>query len=158
MGAADRLHTRFRKSPILDLSFLDQISYCFGHFLDRYIGVNAMLVEQIDDINFKAFERTFDRLPDMHWLAVKHLFAVFNLNAEFGGNDHLSLKWCKSFTHQFFVGKRTVHFGSIKEADATIHSGANQGDHLLFIRSWTITIAHPHTPEPQGRDFQITVP
>ena len=49
--AADRLHSRFGEAEVLDLSFLDQLLDRSRHVLDRHVGVDAVLVEQIDGID-----------------------------------------------------------------------------------------------------------
>ncbi len=63
--AADRLRACFGKSEVLHLALLDQILHRSGHIFDRHVGVNAVLVEQIDDIGLEPLERCFGDLLDV---------------------------------------------------------------------------------------------
>src|SRR5208283_498854 len=42
--AADRLHSWFRKTEVLDLAFPDQLFYRSRHIFDRHIRVNTVLI------------------------------------------------------------------------------------------------------------------
>ncbi len=57
MGAADRLHSRFRKTEVLHLALLDQVLHGSRHVFDRDARIHAVLVEQIDDVGLEALER-----------------------------------------------------------------------------------------------------
>lgn len=56
MDSADGSGARFRQTPVLDLTCLDQFLDSTSYVLDRYVRIGAMLVEQIDVIAFQAFE------------------------------------------------------------------------------------------------------
>src|SRR5208282_977541 len=64
-------------------------------------------------------------------------------------------KWGQRFAHECLVGERTVNFGGVEKRYATFDGRPNQRDHFFLVRSRTITEAHSHTAEPDGRDFQI---
>ena len=38
------------------LSFLDQLLYCASNFFNRYIRVNAMLIEEIDAVRAEPLQ------------------------------------------------------------------------------------------------------
>ncbi len=50
--AADRLHSRFRKSEVLNFSFLNQSPYRSSDVFDRNVRIDAVLIEQIDRFRF----------------------------------------------------------------------------------------------------------
>src|SRR4051812_10936725 len=55
----NRLRTGFGQSEIFDLAVRDQVLHRAGHVFDRHIGVNAMLIEQVDAVGPEALERCF---------------------------------------------------------------------------------------------------
>ena len=64
MCAPDRFHASFRQAKVLDLAFLNQVLHCSRDVLNRHIRVDAMLIEQVDNINLEALERALGDLPD----------------------------------------------------------------------------------------------
>src|SRR6516162_8105506 len=48
----DRMHARLREAEVLDLTFLDQALHRAGDVFNRNVWVDAMLIEQIDDVLF----------------------------------------------------------------------------------------------------------
>src|SRR5207244_9509246 len=89
--------------------------------------------------------------------AVLHLLSVLVLDAELGGDHHLSAHWRQRLANQLFVGVRTVNLGGIEERDATFDSRADERDHRLLVRRETVALAHPHAAEPERRAFEIAL-
>ena len=56
---------------MLHLTFLDQVLDGSGHIFDRHIGVNAMLIEEIDDIDPEPLQRALDGLLDVLGLTIQ---------------------------------------------------------------------------------------
>ena len=74
--ATDGLHARFRKSEVLHLALLNQVLHRSRHVFDRHVRIDAVLIEQIDDIGLEALERGFGDLLDVLRPAVQSgLFA-----------------------------------------------------------------------------------
>ena len=59
MRAMDSLSTGLQEPIMVDLPFRDQIFQGTGDFLDRHLGIDPMLVEQVDSIGFEPLEHTF---------------------------------------------------------------------------------------------------
>lgn len=57
LGAKDRLHSRFRQPEVADLAFPDQVLDRRGDFFNRYVRIDAVLVEKIDVVSPEALER-----------------------------------------------------------------------------------------------------
>jgi hypothetical protein len=92
VSASDRLHARLRQAEVLDLALLDQVLHRARHVLDRQVGIDAMLVEEVDDVGFKPLQRGVCNLLDMLGPAVHaDLLARLgiDLEAELGGDYHL---------------------------------------------------------------------
>ena len=65
VGATDRLHSCFRKAEVLHLTFLNQVLHRSRHVFDRHVRVDAVLIEQIDDIDLESLERGLGDLLDV---------------------------------------------------------------------------------------------
>ena len=121
-----------------------------------------MLIEQINHIGPESLERTLGDLSDMLGPAIQsrrtfHPARISNeVEPEFGGDDHLLAKRCKSFTDQFFVDERAVNFRGIEEGDAAFDGCVKKRNHLLFVFRRAVGKTHSHTAEPDRRHFQIT--
>ena len=57
MASANRLHARFRKPEVFDLAFADQVLDRARDLLDRHVGIDAVLILQIDLIALELLER-----------------------------------------------------------------------------------------------------
>src|SRR5258708_2658345 len=54
MGTAQRLDARLGHAEMLDLAFGDQVADGAGDIFDRHVGIDAMLVQQIDGLNTQS--------------------------------------------------------------------------------------------------------
>jgi hypothetical protein len=65
MSTANRLCACFRKSEVLDLALLDQVFHRSSHVFDRHVGIDAMLIEQVDRFDLESLERGLGNLLDV---------------------------------------------------------------------------------------------
>jgi len=65
-----------------------------GDLLDRHVGIDTVLVEQVDDVGLQPLQRRIGNLPDMSRLAVHGALAAIGaeVEAELGGDDDLVAK------------------------------------------------------------------
>jgi hypothetical protein len=56
MRAADRLRTRFGKAEVPDLSFLDELLHRGGDAFDGHLGIDAVLIVEIDVVDSQTLE------------------------------------------------------------------------------------------------------
>ena len=88
MRAAERLHARFRKSEVLHLAFADQAFDRAGDVLDRHLGIDAVLVEEIDPIGLEPLQRRVGDLAYGRWPTVQPcLLAALKSETELGCDD-----------------------------------------------------------------------
>ncbi len=57
MGATNGLRASLRETEALNFSLPNQIFHSTSNIFDGNIQVNAMLIKEIDDIDFQALER-----------------------------------------------------------------------------------------------------
>ena len=82
-----------------------------------------MLIEQVNDIGLKAFERGFGDFLNVLRTAVQSgLLSGFRIKFEpkLGSDHDLAAIGRQRLPHQLFVGERTVDFGGVKESDAAL--------------------------------------
>ena len=65
------LHPCFGKAEVLHLALLNQFFHRSRNVFDRHVGVNAVLIEQVDDIGLQALERGLGDFLDVFWPAVQ---------------------------------------------------------------------------------------
>src|SRR2546430_5708849 len=115
--STDRLHACFGKTEVLDLALLNQFLHRTRDVFDLDGRVNAVLIEQIDNIGSESFERALDRLLDVLRSAVqtrrsRSRITATQVESEFCGDHHLLAKRCESFTHEFFVDRKSTRLNS----------------------------------------------
>src|SRR5207249_10622847 len=54
MCATNRLHSSFRKAEVLHLALLKQLLHRTGDVFDRHAGIDAVLIEQVDNVSPKS--------------------------------------------------------------------------------------------------------
>src|SRR5690242_11170636 len=95
-----------------------------------------MLVKQVNDIGSKTLERCFGDFLDMLRAAVQTgLFAVFDVESEFGCDDDIFAEWRERLSNKLFVRIRPIHFCAIEERDSSFDSGADQRNSGLLVDS-----------------------
>ena len=70
MGAADLVGIRFGQTKVLDLACLNQILDRASHIFHRHIWIGTVLVEQVDDFDSQALERSLSHPLDLLWAAI----------------------------------------------------------------------------------------
>ena len=139
MRAPNRLRARLGQTEMLDLAFRDQFLHRAGNVLDRHIGIDAVLIEQIDHVRPKPLQRFFRDLADMLRPAVQAslLVRLRSVEAEFGGDDDLLADRPQRLADHLFVGEWSIDFRRVEEGDASSTAVADQRDALLLVeRQW----------------------
>src|SRR6185312_1932421 len=103
MSPSNTLRSRFGHPKMSNLPLTDQLLYHASHVFHGYIWVYPVLIEQVNDVRPKPFERCFRHSPDRRRPAVCTKGRLAILKAEFGRNHHIVAEWRHSFTQQFLV-------------------------------------------------------
>ena len=119
-----------------------------------------MLVEKVNGLDSKAFQRSFDGLPDA--LRPTGDAAVLagleiDVEAEFGRDHHLVADRTQSFANHLFIGERPVDLRGVEESNAPFNRGADERDALFLAELCGVAEADAHAAEPDGRDFQTAL-
>src|SRR5271166_2146726 len=158
MSTTDGLYTCFREAEVPHLALLDKIFHSAGGFFDGHVGIDAVLIEQVDHIGPETLERGLGDLLDMFGTAVQPgLFAGARIKLEpkLGGDHHLPTERSESFAHEFFVCERPINLGGVEECDTAFSGRPNYRNHFLFVPRRTVAKTHSHAAEPKGRNFQV---
>src|SRR5271166_457294 len=155
VGAPNRLRTGLRQPEMLHLARRDQLLDCAGDILDRHVRINAVLVEEIDALDAEPLERGIRNLlyllrPAIH---ARHL-AVHDIEAEFGGDHHLTTEGLERLADNLLVSKWAVYLGRIKEGDAALNCRADQGDAVVLAQRMAVAEVEPHAAEADSRDLE----
>ena len=111
MGAANGGAAGFRKPERPHFAFLHQFRHGADGLLDRHVGIDAVLVEEVDGLDAEAFQRSLGDRAYMLGPAVDAgdgggaLLARIDLEAEFGGDHHAVAERLQRFAEQNLVVK-----------------------------------------------------
>src|SRR5580693_4735414 len=158
MCATDRLRSRFGKSEVLHLALLNQLFYRSRDLFNRHVRVNAVLIEQIDDIDVEPLQGSLGNLLDVRGPTVQPgLLACgrIKFEPELRGDHHLLTKGSEGFANKQFVRERAVDFGSIEECDAAFDCCSNQRDPVLLDHGGPEAKAQPHAAQSKSRNLQV---
>ncbi len=139
---------------MLDLARLDEVGDRAGDVLYRHIGIDAMLIEQIDAVGAQAFQGRFGDGADVFRSAVHAFIDVAFAEAELGGQDDVIAERLHSLAQQVFVGALGIGFGGVEKGDAAIKRCADQGDGVRAFGGRAIAEAQAHTAEAERRDSE----
>src|SRR3954451_16339374 len=135
------------------LALLDQLFYRSRHVFNWHVGIDAVLIQQVDAVRLEPLERSLGNFLDVVGTAVgSHGFAGrrIDLESELRCDYHLIAKWSQRFAHELFIDKWPIDFSSIKECDAAFNGRPNQRDSFLLVHGGTQTKTHAHATKPDG--------
>jgi hypothetical protein len=116
--AADRSHTRFRKAEVLDLTLANQILHRSRDVFDWDVGVDTVLIEQIDGIDLEPLERGLGDFLDVCRPAAEAAPSIgFERESELRRDYHVIAIRREAFAHELFIDERPVRFSSVEERD-----------------------------------------
>ena len=84
MGAADHLDAGFGHAEMPDLALMDQLLDRTGDILDGHVGIDSMLIEEVDAIRPQALQGLLDNQADAPRAAIKALGVSTIFKAELG--------------------------------------------------------------------------
>ncbi|CAN5346229.1 hypothetical protein BH09PSE1_BH09PSE1_29960 [soil metagenome] len=139
---------------MLHLALGDQVLDRSGDVLDRHVRIDAVLIEQVDDIGAKALQRGLGDGADVFGPAVQTVGDDAALETELGGDDDAVAEGFKRLAEQVLVGERAVAFGRVEEGHAAFDRTAQQGDAIRAFDGQAEAEAQAHATEAEGGDLE----
>src|SRR5450830_506401 len=155
MGPANRLGPGLGQAEVAHLALGDQLFHGAGHVLHRHLGIDPVLVEQVNAVGTQVLERVLDHRSDTLGAAVHTRRDVAVLEAELGGNHHLVTHRRQGLAHHFFV-QCAIGLGGVEEGHATLDRLPDQLHCSGAVNTRTVAIAQTHAAHAEGRDLQAT--
>ena len=120
------------QADVADLPLLHQLGHAADRLLDRRVGIDPVLVEEVDRVDAEPLQRAFAGAARIFRAAVDadRLVAV-PAQRELGGDDEAVAPAPDRLAEQLLVGERAVHFGGVEEGDAEIDRAVDGGDRFV---------------------------
>jgi hypothetical protein len=154
--ATQSLGTRFGHADVTDFAFLDEFLHCAERVLDWYVGIDAVLVIEVDIIDAEPSQARLAGAADVIRFSVNisrcEIFEVA-LITEFRCEDDFVAPSFNGLADQFFVFERAVHVGGVEQGDAEVKGAMNGRDGFALIAR-AIKFGHAHATESERRDAQ----
>ena len=143
------------------LPFAHELRHRADDVLDRHLGIDTMLIQQIDAIGLQTAERAFHSLANVRGLAVHPCSAAVLIDAESElGRDHepvaRTIELRESAREELLVYVRAVHLCRIEECHAELDGAVNRGDGLALVAlvRGAVCLAHSHEAKAELGDGQ----
>ena len=113
---------------------LHQFLHQPGDVLDRYVRIDAVLIQEIDGVGLQTPQHRVDDGADVLRPAIEAPAALSRLwvdiPPELRRYHHLRANWCQRLTDQLLVREGSVGFGGIEEGDAALDRHADDRDRV----------------------------
>ena len=150
MRAAYRLLSCLRQADEAYFTLANEIRYCSHDILNRYCGIDSVLIKQIDAIDAEPAQRLVCHLPDPLRTAIRTgPFPIFNAKAELRPNCDI-LSAAKNASEQLLIRIGSIDLGGVEKRHTKIESTVDRGDRLLIVSS-PIGVSHSHAAQAQYR-------
>ena len=102
--------------------------------LDRHVRIDAVLVEEVDDIGVEPLQRRLANGADVAGRTVGAARpAVLDPEAELGGDERLVAAIFKCAADELFVGIGAVDFGGVEEVDVKFERAVDGAQRLGLV-------------------------
>src|SRR6266581_8315289 len=112
MSASQCVQTHLGQTPVQNLALRHQILNCAGHILDRYLRVDAVLVDEVNAVSPEPLEHPIHSLLYVVRLAVEPHFEATGLGiyvpAELRRDHHVIAERCDALTQDALAFERSV--------------------------------------------------
>ena len=155
VSAAHRLRGGFRKAEPSHLARAHQVGHRSHRVLNGRVGIDAMLVVEVDHVHLQALEARLARIAHVLRCAIDAPETAIRAAhvAELGGEDHALAPPRERAPHELLVAPHAVHVGGIEEGHAEVERAMDGRDRFRFVAP-AVELRHPHAAQPDGRHFQ----
>src|SRR6266849_10637214 len=155
-GAAQSVDPGFRQADMSNLALLDQFCQGANRLFNRRIGIDAMLVIEVDVLDAQPLQTSFAGLLHVVGLAADTAdvgIARIADNSELCGQHDLVALALDRSSDELFVLVGPVDVGGIEEGDAEFEGAMNGRDRFGVIASG-VELRHAHAAEAEGGNFE----
>ena len=142
-----------REPEVADLARVHQLGHRPDRLLDRHVGVDAVLVVEVDVVDPEAPQRRVAGRPHVVRAAVDAAHArVVGVahDAELGGQHHLVAAVGDRPPDQLLVGARAVHVGGVEQRDPEVERAVDRRDRLGLVGA-AVELRHAHAAQALRR-------
>ena len=128
--------------------------------LDRGVGVDAVLVVEVDVLDTEAPQGALAGLPDIGGAAVDGAprgRADVELDPELGSQEDLLAAVGDRAADELLVGVGAVHVGGVQEVAPQLQGALDRGDRLAFVGG-AVEGRHAHAAQADLRDLRAVGP
>src|SRR5437879_5764981 len=154
MRAANTLRSGFRHPEMVYLALADQSLKGPGDIFDRHVGIDAVLVEEINCVGSQSLQCRIRVLANAFGPAVESFGRSAFLESEFRGDDDILAKRLDRLPYQFLIYIWPVSLGRIEECHAAFIGCADQLNRFVLFCGRAVAKAKPHATQSESRDFQ----
>jgi len=142
---------------VADFSHLDEPRHGADGLFDRGVGVNPVLVVEIDHLDAEPLQALVRALAHVFRPArhAAHRRIGGPHDAELGGNDDRGATTRDRASDEFLVMTHAVHVGGVQEGTAKIDRAVDRRDRFPLIRR-AIELRHAHAAEAEGGDVEYS--
>jgi hypothetical protein len=130
------------------LALAHEFSHRSNRIFDRRVGIDAMLVIEVDDINPQPFQAFVAALAHIVRLSVDpQKLAVGSPHvAEFGSDNNIVALALDGLAEELLIGSHPIHIGRIEKIDTKLQGPVDGGDGFRII-SARIELGHSHAAQ-----------
>src|SRR5713226_7790354 len=138
----------FGEAERSDLALGNKLGHGADGFLDGNIGINAMLIIEIDRFNAQSLKACVASTADILGRTINAADSVgTDAEAKLGGDDDaVARHFAQETAEQLLVLVWTVDFGGIKEVAAELQISAKHLEGFFFV-GWSVGVGHSHAAE-----------
>ncbi len=129
------------------LALGDQVAHGSGDVLDRHVGIDPVLVQEVDRLDAQALQRAIHGPANMLRAAADPMVLArlgIDVEAELGGDHHRVADRAERFADHLLVGEGPVDLRRVEEGHPALHGGADQGDTLVLGQFGRVAEADAH--------------
>src|SRR5579859_2850769 len=122
------------KPQVAHLTRLDEFRHCPDSIFYRDIGIDAMLVIEVDMLDAQTRQRLIAAGFDVFGATARSHAPIIASQPELGCQDHTVAPVSDGAPDEAFIVSIAIDIGRIKKEYAQINSALDGGDGLLFVR------------------------
>ncbi len=161
VSPADRLRRGLAEPDVEHLAVGDQLRHRADRLLDRDVGIDAVLVVEINMVGAEAPQRALDRAEDVLGRAVDradggHVARRRAVGpARELGRDHVLVAAAfDRASDKLLVGQRPVELGGVDEVDPELERPLDRADRLALVGG-SVEGRHSHATESESGNIEV---